>query len=303
MLTVLSFGGGQDSFALLCKLIFDSAFRKLYAPGELIVLMANTNDEHPHTDIFVTTVVAPLCAAHGISFFHLQPNEINVSSAWVGGLLAHYKRYKVIISKAMRAKSCTHQLKIAPIYKFLSRYVNDKYLGGMFRIEGKQSLKVFAERFGKVRVLIGISHEEAARRINTIEDKELWMRLSIRKIYPLVDLGMDRKACQQYVRDVGQPVPFPSNCVMCPFASKIDLLWLKRNLPARLAIWQECEKQKLQKFATQQAAIGKANHGVWGQQKTLDMILLEAEKEFGHLTNEELNEYKMSHGHCVKSRY
>ena len=28
-----------------------------------------------------------------------------------------------------------------------------------------------------------------------------------------------------------------------------------------------------------------------------------AKKKFGHMTYDELHEYKMSHGHCVKSKY
>lgn len=42
--------------------------------------------------------------------------------------------------------------------------------------------------------------------------------------------------------------------------------------------------------------------GVFGK-KLLPEILEEAIKEFGHLTDAELKEYKMSHGHCVKSKY
>jgi len=48
-LTVLSFGGGQDSTVLLEKLIDDSTFRQTYAPGDLLVVMSDTGDEFDST--------------------------------------------------------------------------------------------------------------------------------------------------------------------------------------------------------------------------------------------------------------
>ena len=44
------------------------------------------------------------------------------------------------------------------------------------------------------------------------------------------------------------------------------------------------------------------NLGVNGK-KWLPQALQEATELYGHMTDQELNEYKMSHGHCVKSRY
>lgn len=44
------------------------------------------------------------------------------------------------------------------------------------------------------------------------------------------------------------------------------------------------------------------NLGVFGK-KLLPEILQETIAEFGHWSDEQLKEYKMSHGHCVKSKY
>ena len=38
-------------------------------------------------------------------------------------------------------------------------------------------------------------------------------------------------------------------------------------------------------------------------EKLLPEIIKEAMLEFGHWTDDQLNDYKMSHGHCVKSKY
>jgi 3'-phosphoadenosine 5'-phosphosulfate sulfotransferase (PAPS reductase)/FAD synthetase len=300
-LTVLSFSAGQDSMAILVKLIHDADFRKQYAPHDFIVVMADTGNEHKHTYKYLK-LVEVLCKRHNIPFYLLKPNEENVNAAWLGGLVAHFKRYSVIISKAMRAKACTDQLKIAPIYKFLSRYVNDNYLMGMFRPQQKQSLKAFVSRFGKLRVMIGFTAEEAKRRIGKKPEKQ-WMAMCVEKVYPLVDLGMNRKDCQDLIKSFGYPVPYPSNCMFCPFASKREILWLYRYEPLAFQDWVEMEKAKIRKFAKQQEAAGKKNHGVSGQNKTLEDVLREAITEFGHLTDEELNTHKFSHGHCVTTSH
>lgn len=44
------------------------------------------------------------------------------------------------------------------------------------------------------------------------------------------------------------------------------------------------------------------NFGVYGK-LTLDQKLEKAQRLYGHWTDEQLNEYKFSHGHCIKSKY
>ena len=48
-LTVLSFGGGQDSTTIIEKIIDDEAFRRRYVEGRLLVVMSDTGDEFPET--------------------------------------------------------------------------------------------------------------------------------------------------------------------------------------------------------------------------------------------------------------
>lgn len=87
--------------------------------------------------------------------------------------------------------------------------------------------------------------------------------------------------------------------MMCPFLSKQEVLWLYRNYPTIFYEWQAYENAKLQKFRN--AEISR-NLGVKGE-LTLAQFLGQAITEYGHWTDEQLNEYKMSHGHCVKSAY
>lgn len=150
-------------------------------------------------------------------------------------------------------------------------------------------------------MLIGIAKGEERRIAKPNDSIPLWRQNSIEIAYPLVDFGLDRQGCQDLISGLGYQVPPPSNCILCPFMSKIELLWLARTMPEQIEIWERFENRKLEKYAAK-GTDPKKNHGVWGQ-KRIRQVLNEAEAEYGHMTYRDLNEYKMSHGHCVSSKY
>jgi hypothetical protein len=49
MITILSFGAGQDSTAILYRIVLDPEFRKAYVKGKLVVIMSDTGDEHDYS--------------------------------------------------------------------------------------------------------------------------------------------------------------------------------------------------------------------------------------------------------------
>lgn len=329
-LTVLSFGGGQDSTAILYKLVYDEDFRARYAPGRLVVVMSDTGDEHPKTYAHIEETKA-FCAKHGIEFHFLTSDLGYHSDAW-RNLRHQYNRNKSVGSKVYM-KTCTTNLKISPIYKWLAEWVANEY---GFEFKEKRSLVEFAKAYGKIRVLLGIAKREEgrvspnyslddyrrftkirkARAIARKRCKELgirakfrgkapdlqkWFVEAIEKVYPLIDLGMDRQACQDYIRLAGHTVPPPSNCMLCPFMSEIELLWLQRNHPEDYEDWVRIERAKIEEHARRGTPPEK-NFGVWST-KLLPEKLMEAEAKHGHMTNADLDEYKMSHGHCVGSVY
>jgi len=73
-LTVLSYGAGQDSTAILYKLIHDPAFRAKYVEGHLLVLMSDTGNEHPETYDLIKEVDA-LTLKEKISFVFLTKDK------------------------------------------------------------------------------------------------------------------------------------------------------------------------------------------------------------------------------------
>jgi hypothetical protein len=160
----------------------------------------------------------------------------------------------------------------------------------------------FEANHGKIDMLIGIAKGEETRIDQSGKANNLghWFKRTIRRRYPLVDIGWDRQECQDRIKkyDV-MPVPQPSNCMLCPWMSEIELLWLFRFYPDDYHEWVVLEAAKLKKFA----AKGPKNVGVFGDQRTLPEVLEIAIEKYGDWTNARLSEYKMSHGHCVMSKY
>jgi 3'-phosphoadenosine 5'-phosphosulfate sulfotransferase (PAPS reductase)/FAD synthetase len=302
MLTVLSYGGGQDSTALLYKYIHDNDFLRTYALGHFLVIMADTGDEHAHTYEHVQ-FTKELCAEHGIEFVHLTSDMGYHTGDWKN--LRHFYRVKKAVGSKCFPKVCTDRLKLQPIYRFLEYWIEREY---GFPAGRKAGLKQFAQRHGKIQMLIGIARGEE-KRVKGNRNEPKWREASIQVRYPLIDMGMDRQDCQVYVRSLGLPVPYPSNCILCPFMSEIELVWLYRNLPEDYTTWVAFEAAKLERCAHNgdmlhaMNAKGQIvdNMGVWGM-KWLPEVLSGALKKYGEMSLEELDEYKMNHG-CNMSKY
>lgn len=320
-LTILSYGGGQDSKAILSKLVHDPVFRARYVTGRLIVIMADTGDEHPYTYRDLREVKT-ICKKAGFEFHFIHK-----------GLGFHTKTWPDLITPQVTngiksghptmvqlgTKSCTDKLKIQPIYKFLDSWINSQFDYG-FKIRadgatGKQALKKFYKENGKIRILIGFAYEEEKRGIssrllelNTYKKSaDLWDKAIYRE-FPLIDYKLNRASCQKLIASHGYAVPMPSNCQRCPYMSLPELLWLFRNYPAKFHEWAEIETSKLERFNSEpdRFELDKKsgveylqpfkNHGVFNSTKTLTDKLFEAFEKFGHWTNEQLDTYKMSHG-------
>jgi hypothetical protein len=289
--TVLSFGGGQDSTRLLLGILCDPSYRARWVQGHLVVVMAATGDEHAETNIHVR-FCAELCAWAGVEFYHVTPEMGFHTGIWQG-LIEAYRARTMIGSKAY-PKTCTDRLKIQPIYGFLEAWL-ERRMG----IEGgrKKGFYRFRDAGFRLRVLIGIAAGEEAR-IGEGASGPLWMQRTVEKIYPLIEEGEDRAACQAVITALGYPVPLPSNCQRCPFLSHVELLWLYRFYRAAYEEWVALEAAKLAKWADK----GEQNLGVFGR-RTLPEALTKAQELYGAWSDEQLWTYKMSHGHCVASRY
>jgi 3'-phosphoadenosine 5'-phosphosulfate sulfotransferase (PAPS reductase)/FAD synthetase len=292
-LTVLSYGGGQDSTALLLKAIHDNDFISKYISGDFLVVMADTGNEHQET-IEYRAEIEKLCKARGIDFMFIDLDYNYTSPSWRGGLVKFYEDGNRIGSKAY-PKTCTDKLKIIPIYNFLDEYIHAKY--NTAKVGRKAAIKEFKAGGGTIDVLLGIAKGEEVRASTDEESPHKWQRDCINKVYPLLELGMDRQACQDYIIKY-MDIPIPSNCILCPFMNDIELLHMHRFNRVWLAKWIELEAAKV----AANLHMGERNLGVWGK-TLLPAKVDEVLKKYGHMEDAELIEYKMSHGHCVKSKY
>ncbi|MFW9780593.1 MAG: hypothetical protein ACFFE8_17255 [Candidatus Heimdallarchaeota archaeon] len=79
---------------------------------------------------------------------------------------------------------------------------------------------------------------------------------------------------------------------------------MARNYQQDFEAWAEIERVKMVKFQHK----GEQNHGVWprsfkGHPMTLEEVLAQAEEKYVHLTSTQLRQHRMTHGHCVVSKY
>lgn len=304
-LTILSFGGGQDSTAILYKYIYDAEFRAKYAPEDFLVIMSDTGDEHYETRSHVEYIKG-LCERECIEFVLITPS--------LGHHRGNWKTFRErmwldnqIGSKAL-TKTCTDKLKMLPMANFIESYLEANYDIPEIRNKSgksyKQAFYQFRARYGKITRLVGIASGEEKRVAGDKKDPKRWARECTQTVYPLIDLGLDRQGCQDYIRSVGHKVPPPSNCMLCPWMNEVELLWLYRFYQDDYNEWVKMEANKIKHFKG-----SGPNHGVWPTRKVdneprlLPVVLKEALEKYGHMTDADLQEYKMSHGHCVASKY
>ena len=310
-LTVLSFGGGQDSTALLLLYIHSPKFRKQYAPKDFLVIMSDTGNEHQYTYDHVE-YVKKLCLDNKIEFHFLEKGDIYHTGAWPDLIApqtrkknSKYKRTMVQLG----TKSCTDKLKLGPIYKFIDEWINEKYYKSEFKINTtrgcrKKAIRAFTTDHGSIRMIIGFAFKEEKRALSCrrVEVKKIgggdWDE-KILKSFPLIDLEMDRDKCQAYIEKKIGYCPMPSNCMLCPYMSPAELVWLYRNDKKMFNLWKRIEKNKL----SHDAELGvEKNNGVFASKLTIQDKLKKALIKYGDWDDEKLNHYKNNHG-CGSSAY
>jgi len=332
-LTMFSFGGGQDSFAILYSLIYNKEFRKKYAPNDFFIVMSDTGNEHPHTYQAVKEA-EEICKKHNIHFKLITPDMGYHTTAWPD-LKTNLKKNSSILSAAMLSKPCTPNLKINVVDKYMYHYMCELY--GFEELDRKKSWEFYRDKFKtRARVLIGFAKDEETRAWNSVRNHQFlsaWKKETMQYTYPLVEEGINRQDAQDIIAKYHEYHTYngkltnvmpPSNCMICFYQSEQELLWLEHHHPEELNEWIEMEKAKFkettdnipnvraqleaetnlelkEKLIKRLKGMEK-NYGVYGTM-SLPRKLERAREKFGHWTIEQLNEYKMSHGHCIKSSF
>lgn len=280
--------------ALGYMLHYEPEVRERYAPGRLLTLSSDTGNEHPETKEHVRYLEA-FYASAAEHFEHITADGGYHTSKWRS--LEHFYSSGNRIGSKSFPRSCTWQLKIAPLYKRLEQILARDY--GVAEGNKRGFYEYVAMTGRPIRVLIGFTAEEAARRIDPDEKVPPWMRRCVERVYPLAEIGMTRSDCRDYIRSKGHPVPYPSLCTFCPFKTLFDVHYAATFFPDEYRRWVRLETNKLR--AWRDKLPPEKNHGVFPG-RTLLEVAKEARQEFGGMTDEQMHERRMA-GHGVASRY
>jgi hypothetical protein len=288
-LTVFSFGAGQESTTILHRLATDKEFYQRHVSGKLIVVGSDTGDEHDYTYSHIEWVKT-FCNDHAIEFYWVTSDWGLHPKTWQS-LTYQYKRNSSVGSAAF-IQTCTDNLKVKVVDNFVEKWLK------IYLKQPDKNRKSIYSVGPKIRLIIGYAKGEEKRTKNGNKHDAVWKKAVVERHYPLIVEGMDRQACIDHnAANISHQV-WPSNCMRCFYQSDHEVLWLYRNHPDKFAEWVEMEKAKLQKWETGTSK----NLGVYGS-ITLEQKLQKAMVLYGEWSDEQLNEYKFSHGHCIKSTY
>lgn len=205
-LRLFSYGGGVQSTAALV----------LAARGEIafpVFAFANVGDdsEHPKTLTYVREVAQPYAAAHGVELIILCKTFHGSPETLLGYIHRCERSLPIPVRMANGApghRSCTADFKI--------------------RVISRWQRKHGATRQDPAVTGLGISADEAHRA--RTDSGIPWQTLA----YPLLDLGLDRKGCEEIIRGAGLPVPPKSACWFCPYHRRAEWERMKAEEPELL---------------------------------------------------------------------
>jgi hypothetical protein len=202
--SVLSFGGGLNSSALLIELV-----RRQETPSA--ILFADTGAEHPETYAHVEEMRRWL-DQQGAGVPITLISNADRPDAPHPSLEAECLTNGTLPSLAFGFKGCSAKWKRQPMDRWIRTW--------------QPAIDAW-ERGEKVERLIGIDAGEAHRSQALIETED--PRFVYRR--PLVEWNIDREGCEEILRGAGLPVPNKSACWFCPAAKKREVLNLADEKP------------------------------------------------------------------------
>jgi len=152
-------------------------------------------------------------------------------------------------------RQCTSTFKVEPLDRFVKKFCGCK----------RQEREIRCIQW------IGISLDEIYR---MKESRNKWQR----NRYPLVDLGMKRHDCLNWMQRRGFPTPPRSACVFCPYHSDREWRRLKDEEPAEFA--RAVEVEKAFRLAKTQGGI-KGDVYFHATRKPLDTVDFSTEEDRG----------------------
>ena len=222
---VISLGAGVQSSTIALM-----AARGELTPMPECAIFADTQNEPASVYQWIEKVLKPNCGPH---FKILMPSKGNLAETAVRPRISEFtgKGYTkpsipfFILKgrgqpRGQNLRHCTSDFKINVIHRALREVLGIR--------QGGQTVLV--------KLWMGISTDEAHR----MEDsRKPW----IQNVYPLIDKGMSRKDCQEWLKRNGFPQAPRSSCTFCPFHSDQEWLRLRDEEPKEFAGAVEWEKR------------------------------------------------------------
>jgi hypothetical protein len=246
MQTILSYGMGVESTAILIRWLEDASVRPCQL-DELIVITAHTGDEYADTYRDVETYVLPLLRMHRIRYVQVarggssQTDGIVVLSDsretetlfWDGAYkLSDELRKAGTVPQFGGEHICSLKFKAWVIEQWFAENLAQptRHAFGYNATETKRVAK--SEGANARRVAFGFNAEEHKR----IDKAMRYDSPSRQSFYPLVEWGWTRDACIDYLFRTLGVLWQKSACVQCPFnALKDDALRRHQEHPEQVA--------------------------------------------------------------------
>jgi hypothetical protein len=235
---IFSCGGGVQSTACLV----------LAAQGHIpyrTFVFANVGDqaESPETIEYISKVLKPYAAKHGIEWVDLQRKRRDGTPI---DLYDHLHRPIRSIDIPVRMangapgnRNCTVEFKIKPIARWIKRNAPDCVLGK------------------------GISTDEPHRATPSRESD------GYTSAYPLIELGLSRQDCLRLVAEAGLPQPPKSSCWFCPYKTTDQWITMRQERPELFERVIQLEEM----LNAKRAAIGKVQVFISGRCKPLSVAI------------------------------
>lgn len=211
---VFSFGGGVQSTAVLV----------LSAQGKMPYtdfVFANVGDdtENPQTLAYLRDVAIPYAERNGLKIHQVQKNGITLYQDIMS------ENTNVSIPAKMgkigqpAQRNCTTKWKVKVIERWMKQHAG-------------------ATKQNRQPLGVGISADESYRMRTDDPEREPF----VFKEYPLIDMLMTRRMCQDVIREAGLPAAPKSSCWFCPYFRKRDWIELRQHQPELFAKAVDLEK-------------------------------------------------------------
>ncbi|MGA4995830.1 hypothetical protein [Nonomuraea bangladeshensis] len=257
MKVILSYGLGVDSTAILVRWLTELVART-FNLKDLIVVIAQTGDEHLETGYLVEKYVFPLLRAHGI-------RTIQVARA------SNSQRDGIVILDDTTAPTICY---IQGAYRLSDEMVEVATVpqtGGIrkcsLKAKGWPLDVLIAQLTGGEEFVhvVGFETDELTR---MMRDMPLGLPGRI-PTYPLVEWGWDRAECERYLWEQFGVVWPKSACVFCPYALA-SAAGLARTLPRYVANPYEAFKALTMEYL---AVAANPRQGLIGGRQLYDALL------------------------------